>query len=60
MSNRDIANIKKFQCAFLELTETNQLYILGLVDGLKYAQEESKNTPVGILPDGKVFNKVAE
>ena len=30
--------MKKFRCVFPNLTEINQVYILGLVEGLKRAQ----------------------
>ena len=29
---------EKLQCTFVKLSEDNQLYIIGLVEGLKYAQ----------------------
>jgi len=33
-----IIRLKKFRCVFPNLTEINQVYILGLVEGLKRAQ----------------------
>jgi len=32
------------QCTFPKLTETNQLYVLGLVEGLRHAQGKVKPT----------------
>lgn len=38
------------QCAFMKLTEASQIYILGLVEGLRHAQGTSNGkSPVKIL-----------
>jgi len=34
----NIRQLEKLRCAFPKLTEANQFYILGLVEGLKHAQ----------------------
>jgi len=34
----NIGQLEKLRCAFPKLTEANQFYILGLVEGLKQAQ----------------------
>jgi hypothetical protein len=34
------ANITELQCAFPKLTEANQQYVLGIAEGLKYAQKK--------------------
>ncbi|MCL2793041.1 MAG: hypothetical protein FWD87_08105 [Spirochaetaceae bacterium] len=41
--------LEYLQCNFPKLTETNQCYILGLVEGLKQAQGKSNDTSVKIL-----------
>jgi len=38
MSDENIVVIDKLRCKFPKLTETNQQYILGLVEGLEKAQ----------------------
>jgi len=37
-SYMNIGQLEKLRCAFPKLTEANQFYILGLVEGLKQAQ----------------------
>jgi len=37
-SHMNIRQLEKLRCAFPKLTEANQFYILGLVEGLKHAQ----------------------
>ena len=37
-SYMSIKLIEKLRSVFLKLTETNQVYVLGLVEGLKHAQ----------------------
>jgi len=41
MSNMETDNLEKLQCAFPKLTEANQSYIVGLVEGLKHAQDKT-------------------
>jgi hypothetical protein len=45
MSIVDGAKITKLQHTFPKLTETNQQYVLGLTEGLKYAQNKAGETP---------------
>jgi hypothetical protein len=48
-------NLEKFQSSFLELTEANRLYVLGLIEGLRYAQEKHAE-----LADSRASGKIAE
>jgi hypothetical protein len=39
------AKIAKLQCSFPKLTEANQQYVLGLTEGLRYAQNKAGKIP---------------
>ncbi|MCL2720536.1 MAG: hypothetical protein FWD47_04260 [Treponema sp.] len=39
------------QCSFPKLTETNQHYVLGLVEGLKHSQVTNREKQVQKTPD---------
>ena len=41
----------QLNCSFPKLTETNQVYVLGLVEGLKYAQKKSSGKSLVKTPD---------
>lgn len=42
----NIKSLEKLQCTFPKLTEINQFYILGLVEGLKHAQGTGNEKPM--------------
>jgi hypothetical protein len=44
------------KCSFPRLSETNQFYILGLAEGLKYAQGIGEK-PMVKIPDGATNTK---
>jgi hypothetical protein len=37
--------LEQLQCTFSKLTEANQQYMLGLTEGLRYAQNKVGETP---------------
>jgi hypothetical protein len=39
------AKLEHLKCAFPDLTETNQQYVLGIAEGLKYAQNRPGESP---------------
>jgi hypothetical protein len=51
MSIENNIKIGKLQCTFPKLTETNQEFMLGLAEGLKFAQYNSKEKKEVKMPD---------
>ena len=51
------AKIAKLQCGFPKLTEANQQYVMGVAEGLKYAQnnagETSEKRPLLLQDNGR-------
>jgi hypothetical protein len=45
MSIVDNTKIDKLQCTFPKLTEANQQYMLGVAEGLRYAQSNASEIP---------------
>jgi len=43
--------IERLQCTFPKLTETNQYYVIGLVEGLKHAQVNRKEKQMLKMPN---------
>ncbi|MCL2808871.1 MAG: hypothetical protein FWD24_02260 [Treponema sp.] len=43
--------IERLQFSFSKLTETNQHYVIGLVEGLKHAQVNRKEKQILKMPD---------
>ena len=54
MNNTEANNIEKLQCAFPRLTEANQFYVLGLIEGLKHAQIREKEPVMFPVPENQV------
>ena len=54
--------LEKLQCTFPKLTEANQHYVLGLVEGLKQAQtSKQKSSQKEVKPDwGKQMGEYGE
>jgi hypothetical protein len=50
MSITNDAKIAELRCTFPKLTEANQLYMLGIAEGLKFAQSELKKVSDKRLP----------
>jgi hypothetical protein len=45
MSIVNNTKLDKLQCTFPKLTEANQQYVLGVAEGLKYAQNKAGGNP---------------
>jgi len=42
--------LEHLHCTFLRLTEINQIYMIGLVEGLMYAQDVSRKATLVKIP----------
>ena len=60
MSKTETSTLEKLQCAFSNLTEANQFYVLGLIEGLNHAQSKNKDTAAPPKIDAHVSGKTPE